>query len=605
MWELRGYLKGYTKEAVCAPLFKMLEVFFDLMVPLVVARIINVGVGNENRGVIFRCVLLLVGLALMGMVAAITAQFFAAKASVGFGTQLRQALFDHIQGLSYTELDRLGTSSLVTRLTDDVNQVQTGLNQGLRLLLRSPIVVVGSMVMAFTVNVRCALIFAAAIPVLFIVTFGIMYFSIPLFSRAQHQLDRITLLTRENLTGVRVIRAFCRERESVEEFDEANRRLTALNEFVGRLSALLNPLTFLLINFATILLIRRGAIEVNLGAMQQGDVVALYNYMAQMIIELIKLAALIITLNKSLACADRVAEVLRVQSSMAYPESGAAAEASAAADEAVRFDHVTFTYEGAGAPSLTDISFSARRGETIGIIGGTGSGKSSLVGLIARFYDPEEGTVFVDGRDARSYTAADLNQKMGIVPQKAVLFRGTVRDNLRWGDENATDEQLWAALETAQAKEVVEGKEGGLDFEIEQGGRNLSGGQKQRLTIARALVRRPEILLLDDSASALDFATDAALRQALRQLKDVTTFIISQRTSSIRSCDQILVLGDGALVGIGTHDELMESCAEYQEIYYSQFPEERPKTPAGKAGGNKAGGKATDNQPAAGKEARS
>lgn len=582
MKNLSGYLKRYAMESVLAPLFKLLEVILDLMVPLVVARMINIGVAGNDRTYMVQCFGILIGMALLGLAASITAQFFAAKASTGFAADLRQAVFDHIQGFSFTELDTLGADTMITRLTDDINQVQTGVNMGLRLLLRSPFVVLGAMVMAFTIDVKCAWIFAGAIPVLFLVVFAIMLVSIPLFKKAQSALDRVTCLTRENLTGVRVIRAFCREGQSVREFDESSRYLTKLNEFVGRISALLNPLTYVLINIAAVILIDRAAIEVSLGGIAQGDVVALNNYMLQITVELIKLASLIITLNKSVACAGRVSSVLAQPTSMAYPaESAKPAED---ARDAVCFDHVGFTYKNAGAPSLTNVSFRAKKGQTIGIIGGTGSGKSTLVSLIPRFYDPQQGTVALDGEDARNYTRETLCEKIGVVQQRAVLFQGTIRDNLRWGNENADDAALWEALEAAQAKEVVEAKPGQLDFQLEQGGRNLSGGQKQRLSIARALVKKPEILILDDSSSALDFATDAALRRSIRNLGyDVTTFLVSQRIACIRQADQILVLDNGSLAGVGTHEQLLESCPLYQEIFDSQFPGERKNAKEGNA----------------------
>ncbi|MGN0254608.1 MAG: ABC transporter ATP-binding protein, partial [Chordicoccus sp.] len=578
------------------PLFKLLEAFFDLLVPLVVAQIIDVGIAGNDKTYIISRVVVLVLLALAGLLSSFTAQWFAAKASAGFGANLRQATFDHIESMSYSQLDKIGTSTLITRLTSDINQAQTGLNMALRLLLRSPFIVFGSMIMAFTINVRAALVFVVTIPILALVVYGIMIISIPLFRKAQAGLDEVTGLTRENLTGVRVIRAFCKEADEVRAFDEKNEALTRLNEFVGRLSALMNPLTYVLINIATIVLIRTGAVQVNLGHIQQGDVVALYNYMAQMVVELVKLASLIITINKAVACADRVAQVLAVPEGMEFPEEisseasqtgsvenessldqNAAVQVPDASASAVSFRGVSMEYADAGDESLTDISFEAEKGQTIGVIGGTGSGKSTLVNLIPRFYDVSRGAVLVDGVDVRQYPKGALIGKIGVVPQKAMLFAGTVRDNMRWGNENATDDEIWRALETAQAKDVVEGKEGGLDFQIEQSGRNLSGGQKQRLTIARALVKRPEILIMDDSASALDFATDAALRKAVRSFEgNMTTFIVSQRASSIMQADQILVLDDGRLAGKGTHEELMKSCETYREIYYSQFPERRP-----------------------------
>ncbi len=576
MKKLASYLKRYTKESILAPLFKLLEVVFDLMVPLVVARMINIGVAGNDRGYMVRCFLILILMALLGLAASITAQFFAAKASTGFAADLRQAVFDHIQGFSFTELDTLGADTMITRLTDDINQVQTGVNMGLRLLLRSPFVVFGAMIMAFTIDVSCAWVFAVVIPVLFVAVFAIMLSSIPLYRKAQSALDRVTCLTRENLTGVRVIRAFCREDHSVREFDESSQALTKLNEFVGKISALLNPLTYVLINLAAVVLIDRAALRVNIGSIAQGDVVALNNYMLQITVELIKLASLIITLTKSMACAGRVAGVLEQPTSMTYPEKNAQPRENG--DEAVRFDRVNFTYRNAGAPSLTDICFCAGKGQTVGIIGGTGSGKSTLISLIPRFYDAASGTVCLDGCNVKEYTQQALCRKVAVVQQRSVLFQGTIRDNLRWGNENASDEELWQALEVAQAREIVEGKEGQLDFRLEQGGRNLSGGQKQRLSIARALVKKPEILILDDSSSALDFATDAALRSAIHGLGGgVTTFLVSQRIACIRQADQILVLDNGSLAGVGTHEELLECCGLYQEIFDSQFPGEREK----------------------------
>lgn len=573
MKNLSVYLKRYTAQSILAPLFKLLEVVFDLLVPLVVARMINLGVGNNDRGVLTQCFFILIGMALLGLACSVTAQFFAARASTGFAADLRQAVFDHIQRFSFTELDTLGADTMITRLTTDINQVQTGVNMGLRLLLRSPFVVFGALVMAFTINTKCALIFAAAIPVLLIVVFAIMLVSIPLFKKSQAALDRVTCLTRENLTGVRVIRAFCRERQSVEEFDGSNQALTRLNEFVGRISAMLNPLTYVLINIAAVFLIDRAAVQVNIGNIAQGDVVALNNYMLQIIVELIKLASLIITLTKSLACAGRVSAVLAQEPSMTYADQEAP---QGSGENAVSFDHVTFTYQNAGAPSLTDISFQAKKGQTIGIIGGTGSGKSTLVSLIPRFYDPQEGTVCLNGVNVMDESRAALCGKVGVVQQRAVLFQGSIRDNLRWGNENASDSALWEALTAAQAKEVVEGKPGQLDFQLEQGGRNLSGGQKQRLSIARALVKKPEILILDDSSSALDFATDAALRKSIRNLGyPVTTFLVSQRIACIQQADQILVLDNGHLADCGTHEALLKDCKLYQEIFDSQFPGER------------------------------
>ena len=600
MRSLAVYLKNYKKESILAPFFKFLEVVFDLIVPIVIAQIIDVGIANHDNKYIVQRFFILILMAALGLASSITAQFFAAKASVGFATKLRQAVYDHVQYLSFTELDTLGTDTLITRLTDDINQVQNGLNMGLRLLLRSPFIVLGSMVMAFTIDFKCALVFAVAIPFLFLVVFVIMFLSIPLFKKVQGKLDTVTGLTRENLTGVRVIRAFCREKEAVAEFDTRNQELTKLNLFVGKLSALLNPVTYVLINIATVILIQKAGVEVNLGGMQQGQVVALYNYMAQMIVELIKLASLIITLNKSAACAGRVADILKVKSTMDYPAATTVScsdpaqipkdPTSATADtslseNAIVFDDVTFAYSKAGAPSLSHISFSVKKGQTVGIIGGTGSGKTTLVNLISRFYDASKGTVLLDGQNIENYTRSDLRSRIGVVPQKAALFKGSIRDNLKWGREDASDKDLWQALTTAQGKEVVEGKPEQLDFMLEQNGKNLSGGQKQRLTIARALVKKPEILILDDSASALDFATDAALRKSLNRLDwKVTTFLVSQRSSSIQQADLILVLDNGTLAGKGTHAELLRTCDTYREIYFSQFPEERARYSSVSAG---------------------
>lgn len=592
MKKLTVFLKQYRKESILAPLFKLLEAIFDLLVPLVVAAMIDTGavVGRTKIVLLYFGALLLMAAA--GLFFSVTAQFFAAKASIGFAGALRQALFDHIQTLSFSQLDRLGSDTLITRLSGDVNQVQTGLNMALRLLLRSPFIVFGAMIMAFTIDVKSALVFAVTIPILFVVVLGIMLFSIPLFGKAQAGLDRVTAQTRENLTGVRVIRAFCREEESVKEFDESNRALTALNLFVGRLSALMNPLTYVLINIATVVVIRVASRQVNDGVILQGQVVALYNYMLQIIVELIKLASLIITLNKALACAKRTESILEIVPDMPYPEQDEMQKIDA---PAVSFEKVSFTYAGAGAPSLSDISFTADSGETIGIIGGTGSGKSTLVHLICRFYDATEGTVRLYGTPIERYRRDTLCQKIGIVQQKVRLFSGTVRDNLRWGNENASDEELWDALKSAQAYEVVKGKPGELSFELEQNGRNLSGGQKQRLTIARTLVKKPDILILDDSSSALDYATDASLRKALRSLPwKPTAFLVSQRIACVKQADKILVLDGGTLAGVGSHDELMRTCAVYQGIYYSQFPEEKPSgdenpthTPLSKGGNDR------------------
>lgn len=596
MKSLGIYLKPYIKESILAPIFKFLEVLFDLLVPVVVAQIIDVGIANNDHTYIVERFGVLILMAAVGLTCSITAQFFAAKASVGFATNVRKAMFNHIQALSFTEIDTLGSDTLITRLTDDVNLVQNGLNMALRLMLRSPFIVIGAMVMAFTINVKCAIVFVVTIPILFVVILSIMLVSIPLFKKVQSGLDRVTRLTMENLTGVRVIRAFCREEQSVAEFEDSNRELTRLNEFVGRISVLMNPVTYVLINIGAVVLVYKAGVQVNLGNMQQGQVVALYNYMAQMIVELIKLASLIITLNKSAACAGRVADILKVKSTMDYPSSStysaqiskdlATATADASLSEnAIVFNDVTFEYNKAGAPSLSHISFSVKKGQTVGIIGGTGSGKTTLVNLISRFYDASKGTVLLDGQNIENYTRSDLRSRIGVVPQKAALFKGSIRDNLKWGREDASDEDLWQALTTAQGKEVVEGKPGQLDFMLEQNGKNLSGGQKQRLTIARALVKKPEILILDDSASALDFATDAALRKSLNRLDwRVTTFLVSQRSSSIQQADLILVLDNGTLAGKGTHAELLRTCDTYREIYFSQFPEERARYSSVSAG---------------------
>lgn len=577
MKKLAFYLREYRKESVLGPLFKLLEAFFDLLVPLVVAYIIDYGIGEKRTDRIGWMCALLVGLALVGLACSITAQFFAAKASVGCATRLRHALFAHIQRFAYEDLDRVGGSTLITRLTSDINQIQNGLNLALRLLLRSPFVVFGSMVMAFTIDVPSALIFAVAIPVLCIVVFGIMLLSIPLYRKVQAGLDRILNTTRENLTGVRVIRAFCKEESEKEEFGRQNGTLTAMQKFVGRLSALMNPVTYVIINAATIWLIWQGAVQVDSGALTQGSVVALYNYMAQILVELIKMASLIISITKAVACAQRVEKVLDTEPSMEAPSGSSSAVPNNAAPM-VSFHDVSMTYPGAGAPSLSHVSFSAWPGETIGITGGTGSGKSTLVNLIPRFYDATDGQVEILGQNVKDLPLSHLRDTIGVVPQKAVLFAGSIRENMQWGKKDAGDEDIYKALDIAQAREIVEKKEGGLDFEVEQGGRNLSGGQRQRLTIARALLRDPPILILDDSASALDFATDAALREALRTLRGSSTvFLVSQRTMSLRSADRILVLDDGELVGSGTHEELLKTCRVYQEIHYSQFPEERPE----------------------------
>ena len=568
------HLKKYQKESVLAPLFKLLEALIDLTVPLVIAQIIKNGIGQNDMGFVLKMFGLLLMLAVLGMTFSFTAQWFAAKASTGYATDLRQELFDNIQDLTYAELDQLGTDTLITRMTSDVLQVQTGLNLALRLLLRSPFIVFGAMIVAFTIDVKSALIFVVTIPVLAIVIFTIMWISIPLYTKVQSALDKLLGTLRENLLGVRVIRAFRKEDAEVQQFNQENDTLTQYNEHVGRLSALMNPLTYILINVAIITLIYVGAIRVDGGIIAQADVVALYNLMALIIVELIKLSSLIITINKSLASLERIEAVLVVKREMVYPIEPVKEDESA---PAVIFDQVSFSYPQAGADAISNISFVANRGETIGIIGGTGCGKSTVVQLIPRYYDVQSGKVCVNGVNVKDYPQGELVSKVGMIPQKAVLFEGTIRENMQWGKEDATDEEIWHALEIAQAADVVRSKNG-LNAMIEQNGRNLSGGQKQRLTIARALLKNPEILIMDDSASALDFATDLKLRRAIHNLgNQMTVFIVSQRASTVRAANQILVLDDGNLVGIGTHDELMENCKVYQEIYYSQFPEEKPK----------------------------
>ena len=568
------HLKKYQKESVLAPLFKLLEALMDLTVPLVIAQIIKNGIGQNDMGFVLKMFGLLLLLAVLGMTFSFTAQWFAAKASTGYATDLRQELFDNIQDLTYAELDQLGTDTLITRMTSDVLQVQTGLNLALRLLLRSPFIVFGAMIVAFTIDVKSALIFVVTIPVLAIVIFTIMWISIPLYTKVQSALDKLLGTLRENLLGVRVIRAFRKEDAEVQQFNQENDTLTQYNEHVGRLSALMNPLTYILINVAIITLIYVGAFRVDGGIIAQADVVALYNLMALIIVELIKLSSLIITINKSLASLERIEAVLVVKREMVYPIEPVKEDESA---PAVIFDQVSFSYPQAGADAISNISFVANRGETIGIIGGTGCGKSTIAQLIPRYYDVQSGKVCVNGVNVKDYPQGELVSKVGMIPQKAVLFEGTIRENMQWGKEDATDEEIWHALEIAQAADVVKSKNG-LDAMIEQNGRNLSGGQKQRLTIARALLKNPEILIMDDSASALDFATDLKLRRAIHNLgNQMTVFIVSQRASTVRAANQILVLDDGNLVGIGTHDELMENCKVYQEIYYSQFPEEKPK----------------------------
>ena len=578
MKRLMMYLKDYKKESILAPLFKLLEAFFELLVPLVMANIIDYGISNRNMGYIGKMGLLLLLLGVVGLASSITAQFFAAKAAVGFSTQLRQALFDHIEDLSFTDIDKAGTSTMITRMTSDVNQVQSGINMTLRLFLRSPIIVFGAMIMAFTIDVKCALIFVVAIPLLSVVVFGIILSTIPMYKKVQSKLDQVLGITRENLTGVRVIRAFHQEAKEADRFRENNEALSAMQIFVGKISACMNPVTYIIVNGAIIALIYTGAVQVNIGNLSQGEVVAIINYMNQILVELVKLANLIVTMTKALACAERVASVFDIGADAAY----VGAQDQKLADKVDKsapfldFKHVSLTYQGAGAPTLQDMNFTVNRGDTVGIIGGTGSGKTSLVNLIPGFYPATEGEILLEGRDIRTMSDEELRGRIGVVPQKAVLFKGTIRSNLQWGKPDATEEEMWKALELAQASEVVDGKPGKLDATVAQNGKNFSGGQRQRLTIARALVRKPEILILDDSASALDYATDAKLRAAIRTLEDkTTTFIVSQRASTIRHADKIIVLDDGEIAGVGTHDELLKDCTVYQEIYYSQYPEQR------------------------------
>ena len=588
MKRLLVYLKDYKKECVLAPLLKMLEASFELFVPLVIANIIDTGIAGNEKGILIRDFGLLILLGLIGLIVAVTAQYFSAKAAVGFATKLRHHLFKHLMGLSFTEIDKVGTSTMITRMTSDVNQAQTGVNMFLRLFLRSPFVVFGAMIMAFTIDVKCAFYFVFAIVGLSIIVFAIMALNIPMMKDVQKKLDTVLLHTRENLAGVRVIRAFCREEDEVENFLKSNEALTVMQKRSGSLSGLMNPLTYVLINVAIVLLIHSGAVKVSMGSLTQGEVIALYNYMSQILVELVKLANLIVTLNKALASANRISEVFAMESSMqdgtevfdgldktvvAEKEDTAAVAGNAASKMTayIQFSHVGLTYVGSSEESLTDIDFSAQKGQTIGVIGGTGCGKTSLVHLLTRFYDATSGEVLLNGKNIKDYKQETLLSQIGIVLQKSVLFKGTIRDNLRWRKEDATDEEMLAAVKAAQALDVVE-KKGGLDGEIEQAGRNLSGGQRQRLSIARSLVGNPEILILDDSSSALDFATDAALRKSIKELPNKpTVFIVSQRTSSIQHADLILVLEDGELVGKGTHEMLLESCEVYKEIYESQY----------------------------------
>ncbi len=577
MKQILKYLKEYKKECICAPLFKLLEASFELIVPLVMAAIIDNGITASDKLYIWKMGGVLVLLAAVGLVSSVTAQYFAAKAAVGFSTKLRHILFEKIESLSFSKMDTVGTSTLITRMTSDINQVQSGVNLVLRLFLRSPFIVFGAMAMAFTVNVRAAMVFVVTIPLLSIVVFSVMVASLPLYKKVQSSLDTVLSHTRENLEGTRVIRAFNKQNDEIDSFNRDNELLTNMQQVVGRISALTNPLTFIIINIATIAVIVSGGKQVYAGILTQGEVVALVNYMSQILVELIKLANLIVQVTKAVACGNRIADVLSIPSKL--PEKNPKLIGAKDGAPEVEFDHVCMTYEGAADETLTDISFTVQKGQTIGIIGGTGSGKSSLVNLIPRFYDATKGTIRIQGNDINDYDAVQLRDKIGVVMQKAVLFAGTIADNLRWGKNDATEEEMWKALDIAQATEVVKGKEGGLDYMIEQGGKNLSGGQKQRLTIARAVVKDPDILILDDSASALDFATDASLRAALKGMHgDKTIFIVSQRTSSIQFADNIIVLDDGQMVGFGPHEELLETCETYKEIYDSQFKKESDMT---------------------------
>lgn len=581
MKTLLAYLKGYKKESILAPLFKMLEASFELFVPLVMAAIIDVGIANQDKPYIVKMCFVLIALGIIGLVCSITAQYFAAKAATGVGTGIRHGLFEHIQKFTFTEMDQLGTSTLITRMTSDINQIQSGANLVLRLFLRSPFIVFGAMIMAFTVDVKAALVFVVTIPLLSLIVFGIMLVTMPMYKKVQADLDQVLLATRENLTGARVIRAFNKEEDETKRFENANQILTDAQKYVGRISGMMNPLTYIIVNGAIIALIYVGAVRVDIGDLTQGQVVALINYMSQILVELVKLANLIISVTKAAACLNRVESVLAVKPDMNEGDVRWKSNSSEADRDlknkipVVEFSHVSLTYKGTSDTSLSDINFCAEKGQTIGIIGGTGSGKSSLVNLIPRFYDATDGTVKINGRDIKEYQTENLREHIGVVLQKAVLFKGSIADNLRWGKEDATEQEMYEALDISQAREFVDTKQGGLEFQIEQGGRNLSGGQKQRMTIARALVRKPEILILDDSASALDFATDAALRKSIKEMKNQpTVFIVSQRAASIQYADQIIVLDDGAMAGIGTHEELLKDCPVYQEIYYSQFPKE-------------------------------
>lgn len=569
MKKLLKYMKGFGKECVLSPLFKLLEAAFELMIPLVVASIVDVGIENSDQSHVVKMCLVMITLGIVGLICSVTAQYFAAKAAVGFASRLRHTVMAHILSLSYSQTDTLGTSTMVTRMTSDINQVQNGVNLTLRLLLRSPFVVFGAMIMAFTIDAQAALVFVGVIPVLCLIVFSIMLITMPMYRRVQGNLDRVTASTRQNLTGVRVLRAFCKEENEIDQFEQATDALAQSQRKAGRISGLMNPLTFVIVNLAIVLLVKVGAVKVNGGVLTQGLVIALYNYMSQILVELIKMASLIITMTKAAACGNRIQNVLEIKPDAVGGNNRLELRGK------VEFKDVTAAYNGAAEPSLSHISFTAEPGQTIGIIGGTGSGKTTLVNLIPGFYGATSGQVLIDGTDVKELEARSLRSAVGVVPQKAVLFQGTIRDNLLWGKPNASDDELWAALKTAQATEVVTCKSGGLDAPVSQLGANFSGGQKQRLTIARALVRKPSILILDDSASALDYATDARLRSAIRSMDNApTTFIVSQRAASVRHADKILVLDDGMLVGCGTHEQLLESSEVYREIYYSQFPKE-------------------------------
>lgn len=572
---LSKYIAMYKKESILAPLFKMLEALFDLFVPIVVARIINFGIAQKDTGYILACCGILILMAVIGLLCSFTAQYFAAKSATGCATELRHELFAHIQQLGFSEVDTIGTSTLITRMTSDINQVQNGLNLFLRLFLRSPFIVFGAMIMAFTIQVKIALIFVITIPALAVIVFGIMRLTSPMYKQVQNRLDKVTGITRENLSGVRVVRAFGKEEDEVARFKGANTDLVSLQMGVGRVSALMNPLTYVVVNLGIIAILNSGAVAVNNGSLLSGDIVALVNYMSQILVELVKLANLVVSISKAMASLSRVENVLDTENSMKFSEDSKNhidEVLDESSDEAIRFQNVSLRYEGAGEEALTDISFCVKKGETVGVIGGTGSGKSSLVNLIPRFYDASSGQVFLNGQPIQTWGREDLRKQVSVVMQRAQVFAGTIRSNMQWGKEDAKDEEIWKALKIAQAEEFVESKPGKLDEEIEQGGRNLSGGQRQRLTIARALVAEPKILILDDSASALDYATDAALRKSLKELpEDTTVVIVSQRTSSLQHADQILVLDDGKLVGVGSHEALLECCQVYREIYESQF----------------------------------